>query len=116
MAPKKNCKQAQDSLLEEPVEDRVVSLESIGEEEPRTREDQSEPKSEEEQRSSVLFTLEQLEVLLKMNRPDFGELMAALKTGTSKEMGIMQMQFRKMTSNTRNVISILTIFLLLLCD
>ncbi len=38
----------------------------------------------EEQRSSVLFTLEQLEVVLKMNRLDFGELVAALKTGTTK--------------------------------
>ncbi len=58
--------------------------ESIEEEEPRTQEDQDEPESEEEQRSSVLFTPEQLEVLLKMNRPDFGELVAALKTRTSK--------------------------------
>jgi hypothetical protein len=48
MAPKKNRKEAQDFLLEEPVEDRVISLESIGEEEPRTREDQDEPESEEE--------------------------------------------------------------------
>jgi hypothetical protein len=71
-------------MLEEPVKDRVVPSESIGEEEPRIREDQDEPKSEEEQRSSVLFTPEQLEVLLKMNRPDFGELVAALKMGTSK--------------------------------
>jgi hypothetical protein len=84
MALKKNCKQAQDSMLEEPVEDRVVSPESIGEEEPRIWEDQDEPESEEEQRSSVLFTPKQLEVLLKMNRPDFGELVAAFKTGTSK--------------------------------
>jgi len=84
MAPKKNRKQAQDSMLEEPVEDRVVPPESIGEEELRTREDQNEPESEEEQRSSVLFTPEQLEVLFKMNRPDFGELVVALKTGTSK--------------------------------
>jgi len=71
-------------MVGEPDEDRVVPPESIGEEEPRTREDQNEPKSEEEQRSSVLFTPEQLEVLLKMNRPDFGELVAAFKTGTSK--------------------------------
>jgi hypothetical protein len=84
MAPKKNRKQTQDSMLEEPVEDRVVPPESIGEEAPRTQEDQDEPESEEEQRSSVLFTPEQLEILLKMNRPDFGELVAALKTGTSK--------------------------------
>jgi len=34
MAPKKNRKQAQDSMLEEPVEDRVVLSESIGEEAP----------------------------------------------------------------------------------
>jgi hypothetical protein len=71
-------------MLEEPAEDRVAPPESIGEEEPRTREDQDEPESEEEQRNLVLFTLEQLEVLLKMNRPNFGELVAALKTGTSK--------------------------------
>jgi hypothetical protein len=58
MAPKKNRKQAQsqDTMLEEPNEDHVVPPESIGEEEPITREDQDEPESEEEQRSSVLFT------------------------------------------------------------
>jgi hypothetical protein len=36
-------------MLEELVEDRVVLLESTGEEEPRTQEDQDEPESEEEQ-------------------------------------------------------------------
>jgi hypothetical protein len=77
MAPKKNCKQAQEAMVEELTEDRVVPPKSIGEEEPMAREDQDEPKSEEEQRSSVLFTPEQLEALLKMNRPDFGELVAA---------------------------------------
>jgi hypothetical protein len=71
-------------MLEELVEDRVAQPESIGEEEPRPREDQDELESEEEQRSSVLFTQEQLEVLLKMGRPDFGELVAALKTGAAK--------------------------------
>jgi hypothetical protein len=71
--------------MEEPVDDQVATPESIGEEEPMPREDQDEPQSvEEEQRSSVLFTPEQLEVLLKMGRPDFGELVAALKTGASK--------------------------------
>ncbi len=80
MAPKKSRKQAEEAMPEEPAEDRVAPPESIGEEEPRLREDQDEPKSEEEQRSSVLFTQEQLEVLLKMGRPDFGELVAALKT------------------------------------
>ncbi len=85
MAPKKNCKQSQDSMLEEPVDDRVAPPESIGEEEPMPREDRDEPESEEEeQRSSVLFTPEQLEVLLKMGRPDFGDLVAALKTGAAK--------------------------------
>jgi hypothetical protein len=84
MAPKKTCKPPQDSMLEEPVEDRVAPPESIGEEEPMLQGDQDEPESEEEQRSSVLFTQEQLEVLLKMGRPDFGELVAALKMGTAK--------------------------------
>jgi hypothetical protein len=46
MAPKKNYKQVEETMLEEPIEDRVVSPESIGEEEPRTREDQNEPESE----------------------------------------------------------------------
>jgi len=85
MAPKKNRKQAQETMLEEPNEGRVVPSESIGEEEPRTREDQNELESEEEQQNSVLFTQEQLEILLKMNRPDFSELVAALKRGASKD-------------------------------
>jgi len=85
MAPKKNRKQAQETMLEEPIEDQVVPPESIKEEEPRTREDQDEPESEKEQQSSVLFTQEQLEVLLKMNRHDFGELVVALKRGASKD-------------------------------
>jgi hypothetical protein len=84
MAPKKTRKQPQDSMLEEPVEDQVAPPESIGEEEPMPWEDRDEPESEEEQRSSVLFTQEQLEVLLKMGRPDFGELVVALKTGVAK--------------------------------
>jgi hypothetical protein len=87
MAPKKNRKQAPETMLEEPIEEQVAPPESIGEEAPRAREDQDEPESEEEQRSSVLFTLEQLEVLLKMNRPDFGELVEALKGGSSKHAG-----------------------------
>ncbi len=73
MAHKKNRKQAQDPMLEELVEDRVAPPESIGEEVPKPREDQDERESEEEQRSSVLFTSEQLEVLLKLNRLNFGE-------------------------------------------
>jgi hypothetical protein len=87
MAPKKNSKQTQEIMLEKPVEDQVVLPESIGEEEPRTREEQNEPESEEEQWRLVLFTLEQLEVLLKMNRLDFSELVVALKGGSSKNAG-----------------------------
>jgi len=54
-------------VLEELVDDQVAPPESIGEEEPMPREDRKEPESEEEQRSSVLFTPEQLEVLLKID-------------------------------------------------
>ncbi len=39
MAPKKTRKQPQDSMLEEPVKDRIAPLESIGEEEAMPRED-----------------------------------------------------------------------------
>jgi len=85
MAPKKNHKQTQETMLEKPNEDRMVPPESIREEELKTQKDQNEPESEEEQRNSVLFTHEQLEVLLKMNRPDFSELVAALKGGASKD-------------------------------
>jgi hypothetical protein len=84
MAPKKNRKQVQETMLEEPRR-RLSSPPGInwggG---TKTQEDQDEPESEEEQRSSILFTPEQLEVLFKMNRPDFGELVAALKRGSSK--------------------------------
>jgi hypothetical protein len=85
MAPKKNRKQAPKNRSEELVEDLVASSESIREEEPNSREDQDEP--EIGQRSSVLFTPEQLEVLLKMNRPDFGELVAAFKWGPPRVKG-----------------------------
>jgi hypothetical protein len=84
MVRKKTRKPAQDTMAEELAEDRVVPPKSIGEEEPITREDQDELEGEEEQRNLVLFTPEQLEVLVKMNRLDFGELVAAFKTGTAK--------------------------------
>jgi hypothetical protein len=74
-------------MLEELIKDRVVLLESIREEEPRTREHQDELESEEEQWSLVLFTQEQLEVLFKMNRTNFIELVEALKRGSSKNAG-----------------------------
>jgi hypothetical protein len=85
MAPKKNRKQAQNIVLEEPNENYVVPPESIREEEPITRKDQDEPENEEEQWSSILFIQEQLEVFLKMNRPNFSELVATLKGGASKD-------------------------------
>jgi len=85
MAPKKNRKQAQETMLEEPNEDQIVPTKLIGEEEPRTRDDQDELESENEQRSSVLFTQEQLEILFKINRLDFSDLVAALKGGASKD-------------------------------
>jgi hypothetical protein len=51
------------------------------------REDRDEAESEEEQWSSVLFTPEQLEAFFKMNRLDFGELVATLKGGSLKNAG-----------------------------
>jgi hypothetical protein len=73
-------------MVEDSIEDREIPLGPIGEEEPRNREDQDELESEEEQWSSILFTSEQIEILLKMNRPDFGELVATLKGGLPKDV------------------------------
>jgi hypothetical protein len=71
-------------MLEEPTHDRKVPLESIGEEELEAQKDHDDPESEEEQPNIDLFTPEQLEVLFKMNKPNFSELVAALKRGSSK--------------------------------
>ncbi len=43
--------------------------------------------NEEQQLTTILFILEQLEVLFKMNRPDFNELVMALKGGSLKGVG-----------------------------
>jgi hypothetical protein len=59
-------------------------------EEQKDYEEQKDPddrESEEEQHSTVLLTLKQLEVLLKMNRPEFVGLMEAFKGGSSKKIG-----------------------------
>jgi hypothetical protein len=74
-------------MLEEPTQDQEVLAKSIGEEELGTQEDHDDLESEEEQLNTVLFTPEQLEVLLKMNRPDFNELVVAFKGGSSKSVG-----------------------------
>jgi hypothetical protein len=93
MAPKKSHKPLQKTMVEEPTQDQEVPPEFVGEEEHEDSEDQKiqveqdDPESEEEQTNTVLFTQEQLEVLLKMNRPDFNELVAALKGGSSKSAG-----------------------------
>jgi hypothetical protein len=49
MAPKKNRKQVQKTMLEELTKEQVAPPESNGEEEPKTREDQDEFGSEKEQ-------------------------------------------------------------------
>jgi hypothetical protein len=43
--------------------------------------------NEEKQSTIILFILEQLEVLFKMNRFNFIELLKALKRGSSKNVG-----------------------------
>jgi hypothetical protein len=78
MAPKKTHKSTQETVLEEPTQEQEVSP-SIGEEDLKGQKDNDDPKSEEEQPNTVLFTLEQLEVLFKMNRLGFSELVVALK-------------------------------------
>jgi hypothetical protein len=90
MAPKKTRKLVEETVVEEPTQDLQVPPEAMREEEQNHSEDEEdrdgleEHENEEEQLNGVLFTPEQLEVLLKMNRPDFNELVAALKGGSSK--------------------------------
>jgi len=80
-------------MVEEPTQDLDVPLEAIREEEQddfKEQEDQEnfdDHEREKEQPTIVLFTPEQLEVLFKMNRLDFTELVAALKGGSSKGVG-----------------------------
>jgi hypothetical protein len=80
-------------MVEETTQDLDVPPEPMREEEQDHSEDEGdraslkEHENEEEQPNGVLFTPEQLEVLLKMNRPDFSELVAALKGGSSKSVG-----------------------------
>jgi hypothetical protein len=93
MAPKKTRKLVQETVVEETTQDLDFPPEAMREEEQDHSEDEEdraslmEHENEEEQPNGVLFTSEQLEALLKMNRPDFSELVAALKGGASKSVG-----------------------------
>jgi len=93
MAPKKTCKPVEETMVEKPTQDLDVPSEAIREEEQDDFEEQegqeniNDHESEEEQPTTVLFTPQQLEVLLKINKPDFTELVAALKGGSSKGVG-----------------------------
>ncbi len=93
MALKKSRKVIQETMVEEPTQDPDVPPQAMGEEEQKDSEGEQDHdshedhESEEEQPNAVLFTPEQLEVLLKMNRPDYNELVTALKGGSSKGVG-----------------------------
>jgi hypothetical protein len=90
MAPKKTRKPVQETVVEEPTQDLNVPPKTIREEEQKGSEDEGDRddlddhENEEEQPSAVLFTPEQLEVVLKMNRPNFNELVVAVNGGPSK--------------------------------
>jgi len=83
----------QETIVEKSTQDLEIPPKSIREEkqedseEQETQEDHDDHESEKEQPTTVLFTPKQLEVLLKMNRPDFSELVVALKGGLSKGVG-----------------------------
>jgi hypothetical protein len=93
MAPKRTRKLVQEIVVEETTQDLDVPPEPMREEDQDHSEDEGdcasleEHENEEEQPKGVLFTPKQLEVLLKMNRPDFSELVEALKGGLSKSVG-----------------------------
>jgi len=87
---KKTRKPVQETVVEKPTQDLDVPSEAIKEEEQKGSEDKGDREnlddheSEEEQSNAILFSPEQLEVLLKLNRPDFNELVVALKGGSCK--------------------------------
>jgi hypothetical protein len=93
MAPKKSRKLVQETMVEKPTQDLEDLIEAIQEEEQEDfeheedRDIRGDHENEKEQPNTILFTPEQLEVLLKMNRPDFTELVTALKGGSSKGVG-----------------------------
>jgi len=76
--------------VEEPTQDTDVPPQAMSGEEQKDSEGEEDHdshedhESEEEQPNAVLFTPEQLEVLFKMKRPDFNELVTAFKGGSSK--------------------------------
>jgi hypothetical protein len=80
-------------MVEKPTRDLNVPSGAIKEEEQEDfekeedQENHNDHENEKEQPTPILFTPEQLELLLKMNRPDFSELVAVLKGGSSKGVG-----------------------------
>jgi len=80
-------------MVEEPTQDLYVPFKAIREEEQEDSQEQEDQENhddhgnEKQQLTKILFIPEQLEVLLKMNRPDFIELVAALKGRTLKGVG-----------------------------
>jgi hypothetical protein len=77
-------------MVEEPTQDLEVPFEAIREEEQedsKEQENHDDHENEKQQPTTVLFTLEQLEVLLKMNRPDFTKLVSPLKGASLKGVG-----------------------------
>jgi hypothetical protein len=93
MAPMKTRKPVQKTMVEEPTQDLDVPSKAIREEEQNDFEEQEnqenldDHENEEEQSTIIIFTSEQLEILLKMNRPGFTELVTVLKGGSSKGVG-----------------------------
>jgi hypothetical protein len=93
MASKKTRKPIQETMVEEPTRDLDVPSGAIKEEgqedfeEQEDQENHNDHENEKEQPTPILFTPKQLEVLLKMNRPNFNELVVALKGGSLKGVG-----------------------------
>jgi len=84
MAPKRTHKLIHETMVGEPTRNLDVPFEIIREEEKEDFEKQedhdnrNDHENEKEQPTTILFIPEQLEVLLKMNRPDFIKLLCVL--------------------------------------
>jgi hypothetical protein len=93
MATKMTCKPIQETMVGKPTQDLNLPSEAIRQEEQEDFEDEEDydnhdnHENEKDQPTIVLFNPQQLEVLLKMNRPNFTKLFTALKGGPLKGVG-----------------------------
>ncbi len=88
MVTKRTRKLEKKTMVEEPTQDLDVLVEAIKMEEQKDSEKHEDHENEKEEPTTILFILEQLEILLQINRPDFTKLVLVFEGGSSKGVGL----------------------------